>query len=55
MIVRQYLARKFKTDDSRIKTLGVGESQQMSTGGAVRIVVYSGGRDNRAVIARNKQ
>jgi phospholipid/cholesterol/gamma-HCH transport system substrate-binding protein len=54
MIVRQYLAQRFKTDDSRIKTLGVGESQQMSTGGAVKIVVYSSGRDNRPILARNK-
>jgi outer membrane protein OmpA-like peptidoglycan-associated protein len=55
MIVRQYLAQKFKVDDARIKTLGIGESQQVSTSGGVKIVVYPGGRDNRALVAKNKK
>jgi phospholipid/cholesterol/gamma-HCH transport system substrate-binding protein len=56
MVVRQYLAEKFRVDDARIKTLGTGEDQQEAGDGAgrVRIVVYPGGKDNRMVEVKNK-
>jgi phospholipid/cholesterol/gamma-HCH transport system substrate-binding protein len=56
MVVRQYLAEKFRVDDARIKTLGVGEDQQEGGNGAgrVTIVVYPGGKDNRVVEVKNK-
>lgn len=55
MVVRQYLAEKFKLDDSRIKTLGLGEGDAAAgQGGRVAIIVYPGAQDNRAVQAKNK-
>ena len=56
MVVRQYLAQKFKLDDARIKTQGAGEDQQNAGGsaGRVTILVYPGGRDDRLVAAKNK-
>lgn len=52
MVVRQYLAQKFKVDDSRLKTLGVGESPGQTPGGDVSIVVYPGGPDTRVIQAK---
>jgi phospholipid/cholesterol/gamma-HCH transport system substrate-binding protein len=49
MLVRQYLAQKFKVDDSRIKTLGIGESKQGSNDGGIKVVVYPDARNNRIV------
>ena len=41
MLVRQYLAQKFKIDDSRIRTMAQGEDKQMSnSAGRVAILVY---------------
>lgn len=59
MIVRQYLAQKFKVDDARIKTMGIGESQQTTgSAGTVTIVVYPPGREasreDRLAVAKNK-
>src|SRR5258705_11749938 len=55
MVVRQYLAKKFRLDDARLKTHGTGEDQKAATdSGRVTIVVYPGGRENRAIEAKNK-
>ena len=55
MVVRQYLAKKFKVDDARLKTLGAGEDQKAATdSGRVTIVVYPGARENRVIEAKNK-
>lgn len=55
MVVRQYLAQKFKVDDSRIKTMGAGETEQANgTGGRVAIVVYPAGANSGTVQAKNK-
>lgn len=54
VVVRQYLAQKFKLDDARIKTMGVGESQQAPNSGSVRIVIYPDGRGSRTLEAKNK-
>jgi phospholipid/cholesterol/gamma-HCH transport system substrate-binding protein len=56
MIVRQHLAQKFRLDDTRVKTLGLGEGDQAATdaGGRVTIVVYTGGQDARLAQAKNK-
>jgi phospholipid/cholesterol/gamma-HCH transport system substrate-binding protein len=45
MVVRQYLAKEFRLDDSRIKTLGQGEEKQSSSGegGRVAIMIYPSG------------
>jgi phospholipid/cholesterol/gamma-HCH transport system substrate-binding protein len=56
MVVRKYLAEKFRVDDARIKTLGMGEDRQSGPdeNGTVKIVVYPGGRNERVLEARNK-
>jgi outer membrane protein OmpA-like peptidoglycan-associated protein len=55
MVVRQYLAKKFKLDDARLKTLGAGEDPKAATdNGRVTILVYPGVRENRVIQARNK-
>ena len=55
MVVREYLAKKFRVDDARLKTLGAGEDQKAATdSGRVTIVVYPGSRENRAIEAKNK-
>jgi phospholipid/cholesterol/gamma-HCH transport system substrate-binding protein len=57
MIVRQYLAQNFQVDDSRIKTLGLGEDGQATAdkSGRVTILIYPGGKDQRLIAAKNKQ
>ena len=52
MVVRQYLVKNFKVDDSRIRTMGTGESPAASDG-RVMIVVYPGSGENRTVAAKN--
>jgi len=55
MAVRQYLFENFKIDDSRIKTLGLGESDRPAEGGGtVTVLVYPGGDKHRAIEVRNK-
>jgi len=55
MVVRQYLAKKFKLNDSRIKTMGMGEGDEAAgPGGRVAVMVYPGAQDNRAVQVKNK-
>jgi outer membrane protein OmpA-like peptidoglycan-associated protein len=39
MVVRDYLAENFRLDDSRVKTLGGGKSEQ-TTNGKIQILVY---------------
>jgi phospholipid/cholesterol/gamma-HCH transport system substrate-binding protein len=53
MVVRQYLAEKFKLDDARLKTMGAGEGHDQS--GSVKIVVYPAGRETRVLGAKHKQ
>jgi len=53
MVVRQYLAKRFKIDDARLKTLGAGEAAA-NEDGRLSIVVYPGGKEKRAIEARNK-
>ena len=51
MVVRQYLADKFKVDDTRVKTMGLGKGEGS---GRVTILVYGGGSARPTVEARNK-
>ena len=54
MVVRQYLAGKFKIDDARIKTKGMGADAQtdMSKAGRVEIIVYpKAGESNLAGVS----
>jgi phospholipid/cholesterol/gamma-HCH transport system substrate-binding protein len=55
-VVRQYLAKKFKVDDSRIKTLGIGEVGPSSDqNGAVTINVYPGSEEAGTAQLRRKR
>jgi phospholipid/cholesterol/gamma-HCH transport system substrate-binding protein len=48
MVARDYLVQNFKLDDTRIKTIGLGKSTEISDGGAVEILVYAVGTVERA-------
>ena len=41
MVVRNYLVQNFRLDDTRIRTLGLGKTEQLGENGKVQIVVYS--------------
>ena len=43
MVVRDYLTEKFKLDDTRIKTLGLGKAGETSDSGKLEIIVYQVG------------
>jgi hypothetical protein len=40
-VIRDYLVQNFKLDDTRIKTIGLGKSNQAGDTGKVQILVYS--------------
>jgi outer membrane protein OmpA-like peptidoglycan-associated protein len=42
-VVRDYLAKNFKFDDTRLKTLGLGKTTDAGDEGSVEILVYPGG------------
>ncbi len=39
-VVRNYLVQNFQLDDTRIRTLGMGKTEQLGENGKVRIIVY---------------
>jgi hypothetical protein len=43
MVVRDYLVKNFKLEDTRIKTIGLGKSDKVADGGSVEILVYPEG------------
>jgi phospholipid/cholesterol/gamma-HCH transport system substrate-binding protein len=43
MVVRDYLVQNFKLDDTRMKTIGLGKSKDVSDGGRVEVLVYPAG------------
>jgi phospholipid/cholesterol/gamma-HCH transport system substrate-binding protein len=43
MVVRDYLVKHFKLEDTRIKTIGQGKSDQVGDGGSVKILIYPEG------------
>lgn len=43
MLVRDYLAKNFKFDDTRVKTLGLGKNPEVPDDGKISIVIYSSG------------
>jgi phospholipid/cholesterol/gamma-HCH transport system substrate-binding protein len=54
MVVRDYLAKKFKVDDSRIRTMGTGERNQAGAdAGRVTILIYPAASQRRAIQATN--
>jgi phospholipid/cholesterol/gamma-HCH transport system substrate-binding protein len=43
MVVRDYLVKNFKLEDTRIKTIGLGKSDKVADGGSVKILIYPEG------------
>ena len=39
-VIREYLTKNFKLDDTRIKTIGLGKAKEPAAGGKVEILVY---------------
>jgi phospholipid/cholesterol/gamma-HCH transport system substrate-binding protein len=48
MVVRDYLVKHFKLQDTRIKTMGLGKSSNVSEGGMVEILIYPLGTKTEA-------
>lgn len=44
MVLRDYLAKNFKLDDTRVKTIGAGERKDAGERGTVEIIVYPAAR-----------
>ena len=42
-MVRDYLVKNFKVEDTRIKTIGLGKSDKVADGGSVEILVHPEG------------
>ena len=40
MVVRNYLVQNFRLDDTRIRTLGMGKTEQLGENGKLQIIVY---------------
>lgn len=43
MVVRDYLVKNFRLEDTRIKTIGLGKSDKVAEGGSVEILLYPEG------------
>ena len=43
MVVRDYLVKNFKLDDTKIKTIGLGKSDKAPEGGSVEVLIYPEG------------
>ena len=43
MVVRDYLVKNFKLEDTRIKTIGLGKSDKAPDGGSIEILIYPEG------------
>jgi phospholipid/cholesterol/gamma-HCH transport system substrate-binding protein len=43
MVVRDFLVKNFKLDDTRIKTIGLGKSDKGPDGGSVEVLIYPEG------------
>jgi outer membrane protein OmpA-like peptidoglycan-associated protein len=43
MVVRDYLVKNFKLEDTKIKTIGLGKSDKAPDGGSIEVLVYPEG------------
>jgi len=43
MVVRHYLVKNFKLQDTRIKTIGLGKSDKAPDGGSIEVLIYAEG------------
>jgi len=51
MVVRDYLVKNFKLDDTRIKTIGLGKSDKVPESGSVEVLIYPEGTTTAQVPA----
>ena len=49
MVIRNYLVQNFKLDDTRIKTMGLGKSEDGGENGKVEIYIYAAESNSAAV------
>ena len=49
MVVRDYLVKNFKLEDTRIKTIGLGKSDKAPDGGAVEVLIYPQGTTTASI------
>ncbi len=49
-VIRGFLAKNFKVDDTRIKTIGLGKSKEDDQNGSVEIVVYPPSSEKRQAV-----
>jgi hypothetical protein len=40
MVIRNYLVQNFQLDDTRIKTMGLGKTEDANDAGKVQVIVY---------------
>jgi len=40
MVIRNYLVQNFRLDDTRIKTMGLGKTEDAGENGKIQILVY---------------
>ncbi len=52
MVVRDYLVKNFKLEDTRIKTIGLGKSDKAPEGGSVEVLVYPEGTSTAQTLNR---
>jgi phospholipid/cholesterol/gamma-HCH transport system substrate-binding protein len=48
MVVRDYLVKNFKLEDTKIKTIGLGKSDKAPEGGSVEVLIYPAGTTSTA-------
>src|SRR5882724_1516773 len=49
MVVRDYLVKNFKLEDTKIKTIGLGKSDKAPEGGSVEVLIYPEGTTSAQV------
>jgi hypothetical protein len=49
MVVRDYLVKNFKLQDTRIKTIGLGKSDRVPEGGSIEVLIYPEGTNTAEV------
>jgi phospholipid/cholesterol/gamma-HCH transport system substrate-binding protein len=52
MVIRNYLVQNFRLDDTRIKTMGLGKTEEGGENGKIEILVYGGEENSPATIQR---
>jgi phospholipid/cholesterol/gamma-HCH transport system substrate-binding protein len=51
MVVRDYLVKNFKLEDTRIKTIGFGKSDKAPDGGSIEVLIYPEGTTTAQILS----